>query len=181
MPELNPDRRAVLAQVSTDDGAAWLTALARDAWPGRTESPERMVTRLAANLGAVATLVAQGTRLDQGGRELHRGELRRLLADSILTLARYAEDLGLILEDGLNEAVVEQVAARQQLVMGTSPHLHRFVQEDAAVVCRGSGAGCAESIDGAIDRWHEGIVRGIPLHLYLGMTWSAYCRWMEGQ
>jgi len=37
----------------------------------------------------------------------------------------------------------------------------------------------SESIDDQIDRWHRGEGGDLPLHVFLGMSWSQYKAWVE--
>ncbi|WP_068059187.1 hypothetical protein [Nocardia xishanensis] len=36
-----------------------------------------------------------------------------------------------------------------------------------------------DEIDDRVDAWHNGAGGGMPLHEYLGMTWSEYAEWVE--
>jgi hypothetical protein len=37
----------------------------------------------------------------------------------------------------------------------------------------------ARAIDDAIDRWHAGDGKGVPLHVYLGLTPEQYEKWLR--
>lgn len=86
-----------------------LLAIARDAWPLSTPLACHMPTTLAVVLGDFARLVRDG-----GDPDATNSAASRELGNLILNALRYADDLGLDVDDCIASAAAAQRAYRER-------------------------------------------------------------------